>query len=154
MPKTKTKEPSMCPGFYTDGSKIRDSRKPTQSFNPIKGKPEPQADLHPQTQMEPAPRKPDAAPRPWRIEDAMIDGWNCYQIFDAADNPVTTVMGYGLNPRARAELIVRAVNSFDDLLEACRQAVETFRVFDGTPYESTKIISYLETRIASAERKP
>lgn len=86
-------------------------------------KPEPQADLHPQTQMEPTPR-------PWRVESSPLSGSDgAYYI-----TPLDTLTLPMFSPIARldtnsserdeanATLIVRAVNTHDDLLEALKTA--------------------------------
>lgn len=70
-------------------------------------------------QAEPTPRLP------WTIEEITIDGWDCCSIRDADNNHVFTVgYGYrdGIPPRARAELICRAVNHHEELLQALKLA--------------------------------
>lgn len=134
-------------------STISVSRKfePTQDFNPIKGKPEPQADLHPQIQMEPTPR-------PWCVMSSVFatnDG--AFYIAPCNISELTTFLPIARldtasseKDEANAEFIVRAVNSFDDLLEACKEVQGNLY----TVQDIGRVRDMVTTALASAERKP
>lgn len=72
-------------------------------------------ETHPQTQMEPAPRLT------YFVGNANGHGLIRIEIDGTGEHVAS--MPRGAKSEAYAEKIVRAVNSFDDLLEACRIAL-------------------------------
>lgn len=116
--------------------------------------PETQSDLHPQTQMEPTPR-------PWLLNFSryiqVVDGVDTIEVSaDGRDNWIAQVIN-----KSDAELIVRAVNSFDafdDLLAALRMAeggLSVAAVKDGTAaHIHATIAKVVELREVPSDRVP
>lgn len=103
-----------------------------------------QTDLHPQTQMEPLRivANGDAA----KCHPAIILGHRLRIIIDRSED-------FG-DPLPTAERILRAVNSFDDLLEAAKGALVRLAE-EGYPADGTDFITdALAQAIEKAERKP
>lgn len=89
-------------------------------------KPEPQAETHPQTQME-------IAPRPWRLGFGADDDSAHYIVSANGEIVAELDTQNSIVDAKHSKLIILAVNSFDDLLEALKL------VWD-CPYDSERRI--------------
>jgi len=99
-------------------------------------------------------------PVPWEIQERERSGRNDRQIGDCLDGfPVCLLTYNGIRLRTNeAEdtdnsiFIVTACNSYDDLLEACKLALNDYHhTLDGQPTVTTE--SKLKAAIAKAERR-
>lgn len=101
-----------------------------------------QADLHPQTQMEPNPR-------PWHVGFG-ADSDSAYYIVSADGKIVAELDTHSsIADSQNADRIVRAVDSFDDLYEACKAVAGVFEGQEDAPMYARRAI----IAVAKAEGK-
>jgi|ERR1044072_3538970 hypothetical protein len=102
-----------------------------------------------------------ATPRPWRLFSACLETQTpILEIQDAKGKPVVKWSGFDGIDRskrkviANAELIVRAVNAYDELLAACRAAYDALRSYqhgNASPDLAKEVADKLSGVIAKAE---
>lgn len=105
----------------------------------------------------------NGTPTPWRVEHSpalirlnLDEFLNSHSLRVTADGcaSVYGIIPQGVVSAADAELIVRAVNNFDGLLEACRAALAAFDYCEnGGIRNEMEAVKKLRAAIAKAEGK-
>lgn len=81
-------------------------------------------------------------PTPWKYKNS---DWGGYDIINTKDNKIGFV-----DKEINAAFIVKAVNNFDELVEACRQAIAGLKEKHLEDYEREDLINFIEERLKNA----
>lgn len=97
----------------------------------------------------------DHDPLPWTVDEIGGDRANLY-VLNACDLVVAKVVGWPeadmtRQPKETAEFIVRACNSHDELVAACKALVEWATDFEADDERTTSVLNRAVAAIAKAE---